>query len=312
VIFWTCKSIWCSCIPLWWAPWGWQLVETYVGVFSIGHICVLTSTFVGCYEDCEKVRGVQLTIRLFKNVHVYETIWNDFRCCAVSAVGVTSSICCDGKSMRRYALDNVTCSGNDIRESVVGSFCFCWLNTFLQKKFTVSWYRCLVTGSCKCSLSQEGAAAKSSDEQPWLWWHWRTDDIKDRCDRKRREGTDFGKTTGHKSRYTFPFHNNGEVETVVREWLWMQERHSYLYKMFNITALSPTKRTVLFPDILHFNVTLNTAICFDPLWDHHQGITLKQHCTKRNWQSTHTIEICKINQLQCRRLLCNESCYTEN
>jgi hypothetical protein len=42
-----------------------------------------------------------------------------------------------------------------------------------------------------------------------------------------------------------------------------------------LTTLSPTKCTTLFPDILYYNITLNAATCFDPLWDHHQGITLK-------------------------------------
>jgi hypothetical protein len=41
------------------------------------------------------------------------------------------------------------------------------------------------------------------------------------------------------------------------------------------TVPSPTKCTILFPDILYFNITLNTATCFDPVWDRHQGVTLK-------------------------------------
>jgi hypothetical protein len=41
-----------SCIPLWWNPWRWHLVvETYVRVFNIHYICILSSAFVGCYED---------------------------------------------------------------------------------------------------------------------------------------------------------------------------------------------------------------------------------------------------------------------
>ena len=42
-----------------------------------------------------------------------------------------------------------------------------------------------------------------------------------------------------------------------------------------ITKLSPTKCTVLFPDILYYNITLITATCFDPPWNQNQGITLK-------------------------------------
>jgi hypothetical protein len=42
-----------------------------------------------------------------------------------------------------------------------------------------------------------------------------------------------------------------------------------------LTTLSPIKCTVLFPGILYYNITLNTATCFDPLWDHRQAITLK-------------------------------------
>jgi hypothetical protein len=42
-----------------------------------------------------------------------------------------------------------------------------------------------------------------------------------------------------------------------------------------LTTLNPTKCTILFSDISYYNITLNTAICFDPLQDHHQGITLK-------------------------------------
>jgi hypothetical protein len=41
-----------------------------------------------------------------------------------------------------------------------------------------------------------------------------------------------------------------------------------------LATLSPTKCTELFPDILCYNSMLNTATCFDPLWDHHQGVTL--------------------------------------
>jgi hypothetical protein len=43
----------------------------------------------------------------------------------------------------------------------------------------------------------------------------------------------------------------------------------------NLTTLSPTKCTILFPDILYYNITLNTDTCFDSLRYHHQGITLK-------------------------------------
>jgi hypothetical protein len=32
-----------------------------------------------------------------------------------------------------------------------------------------------------------------------------------------------------------------------------------------LTTHSPTKRTVLFPDILCYGITLNTLTCFDPL-----------------------------------------------
>jgi hypothetical protein len=42
-----------------------------------------------------------------------------------------------------------------------------------------------------------------------------------------------------------------------------------------ITTLSPTQCAILIPDILYYNVSLNTATCFDPSWDHHQGFTLK-------------------------------------
>jgi hypothetical protein len=42
-----------------------------------------------------------------------------------------------------------------------------------------------------------------------------------------------------------------------------------------ITIFSPTKCTLSFPDILYYNILLITATCFDPLSDHHQGITLK-------------------------------------
>jgi hypothetical protein len=41
-----------------------------------------------------------------------------------------------------------------------------------------------------------------------------------------------------------------------------------------LTTLTPTKCTILFPDILYYSIMLNTATRFDPLWDH-QGITLK-------------------------------------
>jgi hypothetical protein len=51
---------------------------------------------------------------------------------------------------------------------------------------------------------------------------------------------------------------------------------------YQITTLGPTKCTIFFPDILYYNVTLNTATCFDPLWYHHQGNTLKYYFTKLN------------------------------
>ena len=36
-----------------------------------------------------------------------------------------------------------------------------------------------------------------------------------------------------------------------------------------LTTVSPTKCTALFPDILYLKITFNTATCFDPLWGHH-------------------------------------------
>jgi hypothetical protein len=39
-----------------------------------------------------------------------------------------------------------------------------------------------------------------------------------------------------------------------------------------LTVLSPTKCAVFFRDILYFSITFKTPTCFDPLWDHHQGI----------------------------------------
>ena len=30
----------------------------YVGVFNIHYICILCSAFIGCYEDCDKIRCV--------------------------------------------------------------------------------------------------------------------------------------------------------------------------------------------------------------------------------------------------------------
>jgi hypothetical protein len=33
---------------------------------------------------------------------------------------------------------------------------------------------------------------------------------------------------------------------------------------FQLVTLSPTACTILFPDILYYNITLNTATCFDP------------------------------------------------
>jgi hypothetical protein len=41
-----------------------------------------------------------------------------------------------------------------------------------------------------------------------------------------------------------------------------------------LTTLNPTKCTILFPDSLYYNITLNTPTSFDPIYDHHQGITL--------------------------------------
>jgi hypothetical protein len=38
---------------------------------------------------------------------------------------------------------------------------------------------------------------------------------------------------------------------------------------------SPTKCTILFPDILCYNITWNTPTCCDTLWANHQGMTLK-------------------------------------
>jgi hypothetical protein len=35
-----------------------------------------------------------------------------------------------------------------------------------------------------------------------------------------------------------------------------------------LTTLSPTKRTVLFADILYYNISLNSPTCFDRLWHH--------------------------------------------
>ena len=72
VMFWTCKLMWWSCVPLWWAPWGWQLVvETYVGVFHVHYICTLSSAFVGCYGDCDKMHPVYN----IKYLHYYVS-WN--------------------------------------------------------------------------------------------------------------------------------------------------------------------------------------------------------------------------------------------
>jgi hypothetical protein len=42
-----------------------------------------------------------------------------------------------------------------------------------------------------------------------------------------------------------------------------------------LTTLSPTQCTVLFTDILYYNNLLVNPTCFNPSWDHHQGITLK-------------------------------------
>jgi hypothetical protein len=78
-----------------------------------------------------------------------------------------------------------------------------------------------------------------------------------------------------------------------------------------LTILSPTKCTILFPDIFYFSITYNTATCFDPLRDHHQGVTLKQHFTKPNQQSMRTIKIRKkVNQLKCRLSLHSGFWYT--
>jgi hypothetical protein len=44
-----------------------------------------------------------------------------------------------------------------------------------------------------------------------------------------------------------------------------------------LTTLSPTKCTILFPDILYYNTTLNTPTCFDPstfLWYTHNALTM--------------------------------------
>jgi hypothetical protein len=35
-------------------------VETYVGVFNMHYICIVSSAFVGCYEDCDKIHGVYI------------------------------------------------------------------------------------------------------------------------------------------------------------------------------------------------------------------------------------------------------------
>jgi hypothetical protein len=54
-----------------------------------------------------------------------------------------------------------------------------------------------------------------------------------------------------------------------------EQQSSCMVTISQVTTLSPTKCTVLFPDILYYNISLNTPACFDHLWDHHQGFTLK-------------------------------------
>jgi hypothetical protein len=60
----------------------------------------------------------------------------------------------------------------------------------------------------------------------------------------------------------------------------------YLYTVLSctvdnqLTTLSRTKCTVLFPDILYYSITLNTATCFDRLWDHHHGFKVSLHKTE--------------------------------
>ena len=55
------------------------------------------------------------------------------------------------------------------------------------------------------------------------------------------------------------------------------------------------------PRYLHYNITLNTATCFDP-----QGIIFReshQSNTAQNQQLMHTVEKCKkVKQLKCRQI----------
>jgi hypothetical protein len=58
---------------------------------------------------------------------------------------------------------------------------------------------------------------------------------------------------------------------------WWQNYLEYYHHTCNssrFTPLSPTKCTMLFPDILYNNIMFNTPTRFNPLWDHHKGITL--------------------------------------
>jgi hypothetical protein len=55
--------------------WGWHLVvETYVGVFKIHYILMISSDFVGCYEDCDKMDGVILKKWIFI-CPFYQRLW---------------------------------------------------------------------------------------------------------------------------------------------------------------------------------------------------------------------------------------------
>jgi hypothetical protein len=72
------------------------------------------------------------------------------------------------------------------------------------------------------------------------------------------------------------------VEVVVAEckvlsmnWTGRTEGKQYL-SHDKFTTLRPTKCTALFLRYLYYNITLNIATCFDPLWDRHQGIKSKQ------------------------------------
>ena len=40
--------------------------------------------------------------------------------------------------------------------------------------------------------------------------------------------------------------------------------------------------------MLYYNITLDTPTCFDPLWEHHQGITLRKDQTVQ-YKNTHAI-----------------------